>query len=215
MRQKREKGFFTNLRTVHEDREQYKLEWAFKNAQKEMDDFRSKVLSRELEQQCSQCSKRKEAMARFYEVMEGSRSIGKKSKLFQRFFHNIYSILTLFEVGVSFTLVLLLSQLSHMGGTLIHSQGLSILFAMTFAFLKVVLERYYVEPRMNEWGWKVYINSVDRLDQMTMELIQVANGEESLAFNPLPFGVMKGMRQALHHQLLVNNEDFKTMGIAE
>lgn len=141
-------------------------------------------------------------------------AIDGKAK-YKRFFHNIYGILTLIEVGVSFTLVFLLSQVSHRGGSMIHSQGLSILFAMTFAFLKVVLERYYIEPHMHAWGWKVYIDSVDRLDQMTMELIQVANGEENLTLNPLPFGVMKGMWQVLRRQLLVNNEDFKTMGIAE
>ena len=201
------KGFFSDLRTVHEDREQYKLEWAFKNAQEEMDAFRSKVLKGDLEQQCSQCSKKKEAMEKFQEIMADSFSIGKKSKWYMRFFHNIYSILTLVEVGVSFTLVFLLSQLSHMGGSMIHSQGLSILFAMTFAFLKVVLERYYVEPRMNEWGWKVYIDSVDRLDQMTMELIHVANGEESLTVNQIPLGVMGGMRQALRRQLVSNNQN--------
>ena len=201
------KGFFSDLRTVHEDREQYKLEWAFKNAQEEMDAFRSKVLKGDLEQQCSQCSKKKEAMEKFQELMADSFSIGKKSKWYMRFFHNIYSILTLVEVGVSFTLVFFLSQLSHMGGSMIHSQGLSILFAMTFAFLKVVLERYYVEPRMNEWGWKVYIDSVERLDQMTIELIQVANGEESLTINQIPLGVMGGMRQALRRQLVSNNQN--------
>jgi hypothetical protein len=195
---------FTDLRAVHEDREQYKLEWAYKHAQEEMDVFRSNVLNQEFQQQCWQCGKKKEAMKKYQALMQDSYSIRKKSKWYKRFFHNIYSILTLVEVGVSFSLVFLLSQLSHMGGSLIHSQGLSILFAMTFAFLKVVLERYYVEPRMNEWGWKVYIDSVDRLDQMTMELIQVANGEESLTVHTIPLGVMGNMRQVMRRQLINN-----------
>jgi len=83
---------------------------------------------------------------------------------------------------------------------MIHSEGFSILFAVTFSFLKVVMERYWVEPYMERWGWKVYIDSVDRLDQMAMELMQVTIDEEIQA-EPIPLALMGGMRNSVLRQI--------------
>lgn len=199
MEHKQAGEIFENLRSIHQDREQYNLEWAFRNAQEEMDTFRSKILKGKLEKQCASCDKSREAMEKYKEILANSRSIGKKSKWYQRFFQNIYSLLTLAEVAVSFTLVFLLSQVSHMGGMMIHSEGFSILFAMTFSFLKVVLERYWVEPRMNDWGWKVYIESVDRLDRTTMELFNFT--QDKVHANQIPLASMGGMQGAVFRQI--------------
>lgn len=202
MEQRQIREVFGNLRSIHKDREQYNLEWAFRNAQTEMDIFRSKILKGKVEQECAECAKSQEAMEKYQNLVEDSRAVGKKSKWYQRFFHNMYALLTLAEATVSFALVFLLSQISHMGGSLFHSQGLSILFAMTFSFLKVVLERVWVEPRMNHWGWKVYIDSVDRLDRLTMELMHVTTGDsEMMQATQIPFDVMGGMQNEIIKQI--------------
>lgn len=202
MEQRQIREVFGNLRSIYQDREQYNVEWAFRNAQTEMDVFRSKILEGKWEQKCAACEKSQEAMGKYQNLMDDSRSVGRKSKWYQRFFHNMYSLLTLAEVTVSFVLVFLLSQISHMGGSLFHSQGASILFAMTFAFLKVVFERVWVEPRMNYWGWKVYIDSVDRLDQLAMELMHVTTGEgKKLQTTLTPFEGMSGMQNARMKQM--------------
>ncbi len=201
MEQKSVNQFFANLRTIHKEREQYNLEWAFRNAQEEMDTYRAKILKGKLESRCVSCNHRAEAMAKFKDLVANSQSMGKRSKWIQRFFQNIFGFLTFAEVAVSFFLVFTLTQVSHMGNTMIHSEGFSILFAMTFAFFKVVLERYWVEPRMNDWGWKLYIDSVDRLDQMTTELMDFAgNEEEWVQVNQIPQGIMGGMKYALIRQ---------------
>lgn len=191
---------FTKLRSIYRDRERYNLDWAFKNAQEEIDHFQSKIQEKDLEKECALCDRSKEAMEKFQDLVAGSRSAGRKSKWYKRLFSNVYTILTIAEVAISFTLVFFMSQLSHMGGMMIHSEGFSILFAGIFSFFKVVIERFWVEPKMEKWGWKIYIDSVDRLDQMAMELLQVTIDKEIQA-DPVPLALMGGMRSSVLRQL--------------
>jgi hypothetical protein len=207
---------FDGLRDIHENRDQYNIEWAFRNAQDQMDTFQRAVDKERLESKCRTCSHSREATDKLKAVMEDSGLVKRKSRWYQSFFHNIYSVLTLAEVAVSFTLVFLMSELSHLGGAMIHSEGFSILFAMTFAFLKVVLERYYVEPRMNAWGWKIYIDSVDRLDHMTTEVIRLVNEEPAaLVASQVPLGIMGGMRMALQRQLTAGSQTYEMIEVVK
>lgn len=200
MEQRQIRESFTNLRSIYQDRERYNLDWAFKNAQEEMDQFQSKIQGGDLEKECALCDRSKEAMEKFQDLLAVSRSAGRKSKWYKRLFSHVYGFLTIAEVAVSFTFVFFMSQLSHMGGMMIHSEGFSLLFAVTFSFLKVVMERYWVEPNMERWGWKVYIDSVDRLDQLAMELMQVTIDEEIQA-EPIPLALMGGMRNSVLRQI--------------
>jgi hypothetical protein len=71
---------------------------------------------------------------------------------------------------ISFLLVMGLSEVSHSGAELIHSSMFSFAFAATFAFLKVIIERYWISPAVEKWGWKLYEKSIIRLREKTLAI---------------------------------------------
>jgi hypothetical protein len=41
--------------------------------------------------------------------------------------------------------------------------------AITFAFMKVFIERYLLKPKLKALGWRFYLNSVKLIKKMTKE----------------------------------------------
>ena len=162
--------FFDKLSIIHEEKERYSLEWAFDEAQKKMDFFKQDVIDSKLRNKCSMCKDNTYVIDGFHGLQKFSKGIIKKNKWYARLFTNMYSVLSLVEILISFLLVMGLSELSHSSAEFIDSRGFSLIFAGTFAFLKVIIERYWVKPLVEKWGWTLYRNSIDRLREMTLLL---------------------------------------------
>lgn len=163
-------SFFEGLSEIHDEKERYSLEWAFEQAQKKMDFFKKDVIDSKLRTKCSMCKNNTYVIDEFNGLQKLSSGIIKKSKWYARLFSNMYSVLSLVEILISFLLVMGLSELSHSSAAFIDSRMFSLMFAGTFAFLKVIIERYWVKPIVEKWGWKLYRNSIDRLREMTLLL---------------------------------------------
>ena len=180
--------FFEGLTEIHEEKERYSIEWAFEDAQQKMDVFKKDVIEKRLKSKCTLCKESKTVLKDFHGLQKLSKGTIRKSKIYARLFSNMYSLLSIVEIMISFLLVMGLSELSHSGAAHIDSHTFSLLFAGTFAFLKVIIERYWVKPMIEKWGWKLYERSIGHLRDVTLTLNkeatlyrqQVAEKEDSV-----------------------------------
>ncbi len=80
-------------------------------------------------------------------------------------------ILNFVEIMLSIGLVVGISKLSHSGEAFIESEMISFWFIVTFAFLKVAIERYQIKPRIDAWGgWSLYAKSAETLKELTLAI---------------------------------------------
>jgi hypothetical protein len=161
-------SFFNEIDEIYDDRHQYNIEWAFENAQEKMDIFNEKVIDKKLKNKCFLCGKKKNMDTKFKGLQKLGKKEIKKAKRYSRIFRHVYSIITFLEIIISILLVLGLSHISHSGAEMIHSTYISLLFAVVFAFFKVVIERYFVKPRIDSLGWAMYRRSTNRLKELTV-----------------------------------------------
>lgn len=161
-------SFFNEIDEIYDDRHQYNIEWAFENAQEKMDSFNEKVIDKKLRKKCFLCGQKKNMDSKFKGLQKLGKKELKKAKRYSRIFRHVYSIITFLEIIISILLVLGLSHISHSGAELIHSTYISVLFGVVFAFFKVVIERYFVKPRIDNLGWAMYRRSTNRLRELTV-----------------------------------------------
>jgi hypothetical protein len=166
------KKFFQYFDEVYENKEQYNMEWAFKDAQEKMDDFHEEVIQQKM--------KRKYRLTNGFTGMyqtfhdDTSRAINKQ-KWLSRVFSNTYTLLTLLEFLISVIFVLLISEISHSGVEVISSPVFSAWVVIIFAFIKVFIEHFYIRPRMENMGWHLYRRSVEMLKDLTVSFSEQLN----------------------------------------
>jgi len=51
-------SFFKELSDIHENRQKYSLEWAFEDAQRQLDNFKSEVIDKKLKSKCKLCKEK-------------------------------------------------------------------------------------------------------------------------------------------------------------
>lgn len=163
-------AFFNDLNEIHDNRHRYSLEWAFEDAQNRLDTFKADFIDGKLKSKCKLCKAKTEVQEGYNGLQEQSKNILKKAKWYSRLFTNMFMILSIVEIILSIGLVVGLSKLSHSGEALIESEMISFWFIVTFAFLKVAIERYQVKPRIDAWGWSLYAKSAETLREMTLAL---------------------------------------------
>ncbi len=168
-------NFFEDFNDIYDERHKYSIEWAFKDAQGKLDGFKKDVIETKLKNKCTFCKSKDKVTKDFMELQKSSKKILKKQKLFSRIFSNMYSLITIFEFMVSIALVLVISELSHSGEVAVESKLFSFWVVMTFAFLKVFIERYIVKPRIEDLGWKLYKKSAKALKELTYEFNKQTN----------------------------------------
>lgn len=161
--------FFSEFDEVYKNRHKYSLEWAYEEAQGKLDSFREEIINTRLKNRCFLCSSKDKIDNDFKSLQTSSLMALKKQKWYSRLFSNMYNILTFLEVILSVILVLVISNLSHKGEAMLHTETFSFWVAVTFAFMKVFIERYLLKPRLEDLGWRIYLNSVNLIKSMTKE----------------------------------------------
>ncbi len=162
--------FFNRFEEIHEERHKYSLEWAFADAQEQMDSFQNKIVDGTLKEKCTLCKINKIVMKDFSGVQQTGLSTVKKAKLYARLFSNMFLLLSIVEIALSVLLVLGISELSHSGGEALHSEWLSLWIVITFAFIKVFIERFWLKPNIDTWGWKLYAKTSSMLKERVIAL---------------------------------------------
>jgi len=171
--------FFNDLNEIHDNRHRYSLEWAFEDAQNRLDTFKSDVIDKKLKSKCKLCKAKSGVQEGYNGLQKQSKNILKKTKWYSRLFSNMFMILNFVEIMLSIGLVVGLSKLSHSGEALIESEMISFWFIVTFAFLKVAIERYQIKPRIDAWGWSLYSKSTQTLQELTLALNEQAENDLS------------------------------------
>lgn len=162
-------SFFGDFDEIYNNRHMYSIEWAYEDAQSKLDNFREEIINNKLKKKCFFCNRRKKINKDFESLQMTSRIALKKQKWYSRLFSNIYTILTFMEVSLSVILVIAISKLSHKGEAMVHAEMFSFWVTMTFAFMKVFIERYLLKPKLEALGWNLYLKSVKSIKNMTKE----------------------------------------------
>lgn len=148
---------FIEFEEIYNERHKYNLEWAYNDAQEKLNSFRDNIINGRLKKKCILCSgKFDKDLA---ELGIQNRKTLKKHKWYARIFSKIYSVLSLIEVALSVALVMIISNLSHTGEEMMQIEALGFWIGLTFAFLKVFIERYFLKPYIEKLGWKLYQKS--------------------------------------------------------
>ncbi len=66
-------NFFKELSDIYENRHKYSLEWAFEDAQRQLDSFKAEVIDKKLKSKCKMCSEKSH-------VQDAFTGLQKKSK---------------------------------------------------------------------------------------------------------------------------------------
>lgn len=138
-------GTLEELEAIYKSRHQYSIEWAFKNAQEKLNNMTVEFIHEYQDEKCSEIK----AM--------------RRNKWYTRIFHNTLGFITILEFILSVLLVYFISEMSHVGQVFLQSRGFSISVILVFAFIKVFLEQYYLKPRIESFGWKLYKGSVENV----------------------------------------------------
>lgn len=119
------------LETVYEDRQQYSINWAFREAQHKVSEF-------------------------FDEGTKKQQDVMSRNKWYSRIFQTSLHFLSVVEFLISVLLVLFVSSLSHAGSEIVSTRMFSASVILVFAFIKVFLEQYLIRPKVEEFGWRIY-----------------------------------------------------------
>ncbi len=162
---------FDEIDDIHTNRHKYDLHWAFEDAQERLKDFTTNIWKDHLALKEESYALKPEFSENLDKLETFNQAIEKKMKRKFKWFSSIPNIVTFVEMGISLLMVIGLSKLSHSGESLIHSAYLSLAFVGIMAFFKVTLEKYWLKPQIDKWGWKLYLQSSKRMREVIVRLL--------------------------------------------
>lgn len=156
-------SLFNDFNQIHEEREKYNLHWAYKNANEA---FKFTELKRK--------TPSTPACKSFTTYDEVAQTVVKRAETRVNRFSRIFSLLSLgvslLDIVISVILILIVTQIAHEAGYLFETVLLSTIFIAVVALIKVSLDRFFIIPTIDRWGWQFY----DRMVQYTrQELIKL------------------------------------------
>jgi len=167
--------YFNDFDTILEDREKYNIDWAFKDAQEKLDKFSNEIIQDKIKNKCFLCKNTSYSEEAFSKYSKTSRLLLKRQKTQARLFSNMFWFMTVIEFILSIILVVGISKISHTGEGMVDSELLGIFIVVTFAFIKVFIERFFLKPRLEEFGWQLYERSINHLKTLTLEINTTLN----------------------------------------
>jgi len=165
---------FGEFEDVLENKNKYKIEWAFKDAQVKLDTLNEDVINTKLKRECMFCKNQNKINNKFIGLRSESNELLKKQRWYSRLFSNMFALLTILEFITSIILVMAVSKISHSGENWVESQLIGLWIVTIFAFIKVFLEKYYVRPRIDHIGWSLYEKSILSLKAMLVDFNDMA-----------------------------------------
>ncbi|MHA1992277.1 MAG: hypothetical protein ACW98A_14995 [Candidatus Hodarchaeales archaeon] len=155
-------SMFDDFQHIHEEREKHNLHWAYKNANEA---FRfTEYRKTSSKHTCS-------SFVTYDEVAQTVRKQAKQRiKRFSRIFSYLSHGVSFLDIIISVILILVVTQISHEAGYFFDTVLLSTMFIAVVALLKVSLDRFFIIPTIDRWGWRFY----DRMIQYSrQELIKL------------------------------------------
>jgi len=160
--------FFDQFDEIYENKEQYNISWAFKDAQDKLDGFKEEVVDEKIKKKCLLCKDKDDSV---YDTFKEKSNLAiKRQKFLTNVFEKSHTFMTIIEFVLSVILVLIVSEISHSESLVVESRMFSMWVVITFAFLKVIIEQFLLRPKVEDLGWRLYASSVALLKNLTHEL---------------------------------------------
>ncbi|PAB56511.1 hypothetical protein [Anaeromicrobium sediminis] len=147
---------FNEIEEVYRNKNRYNMHWAFDNAQTKFNDFYLQMTEGKIKSELEYCKTKKKILTEFGKLDKTNRKMIHQIKRRFRIYSTLSSLVSIVDIMISLILILVISEISHRGEYFITSAYMSFLFVLFFALLKVTLERYYIMPKVEKWGWKLY-----------------------------------------------------------
>ncbi|MHA2202285.1 MAG: hypothetical protein ACW991_01225 [Candidatus Hodarchaeales archaeon] len=170
-------SLFDDFEKTYQDREKYNLHWAFKQANEA---FKFEDLKKS--------SSTQECFRMYDEVAQTvQKQAIKRVNRFSRSFSFLSHGVSLLDIIISVFLILVVTQISHIGDHLFETVLLSTLFIAFIALIKVSLDRFIIIPVIDSWGWTFYSRMISftrqeliKLNATWLVLMESTAREESL-----------------------------------
>lgn len=162
---------FEEINDIHVNRHRYDLHWAFDDAQSKLKHFTAELWKNHIALQEKELEERAVLSEDLQKLNLLNQQMEQKLKRKFKWYSYLSNLVTVAEMGISVLAVIGLSHLSHSGESLIHSAYLSMVFVGIMAFFKVVLERYWIKPQIDKWGWSLYLQASSRMREMITLLL--------------------------------------------
>lgn len=156
-------AIYAEMESIAENRDRYNLHWALREA-----GVRHGQILEELEiavhealRPCIE-SRECEELATIDEEIRDIDRLRSWSILHNaKYYSTISFAVSLVDIAVSVCLIVLISEIAQLGGSLLSSLLLGVLFVAFIALLKVTLDRFYIIPAVERWGWRQYADALD------------------------------------------------------
>ncbi|MBN2127413.1 MAG: hypothetical protein JW703_03400 [Candidatus Diapherotrites archaeon] len=182
-------ALFKELDEIYENREKHSLKWAFKNAHEKFSECFSCLLSKKkvIEEKAKKINLSKEQEKLFEEGFElVSEKVSESIDVEKRntkLFLTASSFVSSVDMVVSVFLILVISRISHVSESIIKSSIIGLAVIAFVALLKVILDRFYIIPKVDEFGWKIYKKEINKFKKSLSLLTALYVVEEQLIEN--------------------------------
>ena len=170
-------SLFDEFDEIHAEREKYNLHWAFKKAH---DAFQFNELKKSKESSKEACFKEYDVVAKY--VVDQAIN---RFNWFSRSFSILNYGVSVLDIVISVILILAVTQISHS----IHFDTLLLatMFIAFVALVKVSLDRFFIIPTIDRWGWSFFRRMINytrielvKLNATFVVLMESTAREESL-----------------------------------
>jgi hypothetical protein len=166
-----EERFFW-LDEIYDNRERYNLHWALHEAgdifKSLMDESGMNIIN-SIQKHYTQ-----EERKRLNELTSNMDRVAreKESAIARRteYFNTISNLVTLVDIIISVVLIVIISEISHVGNAIFDPVILVLIFTGIVAFLKVTLDRFIIIPWVTGLGWKKYLSEVEATRQILVDV---------------------------------------------
>jgi len=164
-----ENQIFEHFDDIYENREQYNMSWAFKDAQEKLNNYKTEVVDDKVKTQCQLCKK----LSKEYKLFRSRSHFAiRRQKMISSIFSNMHGLVNFMEIILSVLLVLVISEVSHSDFIAHETRAFSVAVVVVFGFMKVFIEQWILKPRIEAFGWRMYRNSVDVLKGLSDDFVE-------------------------------------------
>lgn len=156
-------AIYTELECIAEQEARYDLHWALENAEAVHTEL-TEEMEMAVADCLASCSLQGKNQHEIDTVEERLRRVDTQRS--RGILHNaeyfslISFAVSLVDIAISVTLIVIISEIAHIGGTLLDSVILGLFFVAVIAFLKVSLDRFVILPAVGRWGWRRYRSAI-------------------------------------------------------
>lgn len=153
---------YAEMEEIAVNRDRYDLHWALKKAGvmhgRIMEELEMAV--REALGSCIEARECEDLAAIDEEIRDIDRLRSWSILHNAKYYSTISFVVSLVDIIVSVVLIVIVSEIGLLGGDLVGSIMLGILFLAFIALFKVTLDRFYIIPAVKRWGWNEYAAAV-------------------------------------------------------